>query len=343
MKKNWEYNMKTIIIGDTHFGIKKDDSYFLDYQIKYFQNVVIKEIKNRNVDNVIFLGDIFDNRKKINVRTAKLVKEQIFNDLDSIGIPIYVILGNHDIFYNQSIDVNTLSIILDCYKNFIIVDNVNFVDNCILIPWISDDNRIDFLDAISFCTKDYLFGHLEINGASLGNEEINNGIPIEAFCNYKKVFSGHVHIKQEFENIFYTGIPYQLTWGDCYSKQGIHYFDSHTGEIEFIENKDKIYYAIYLKENTTIGNPSKFKDKYVKVFYDETTRSRLNFVKQIFNPANLRYLEWIDTSEKTFLDADSEIEIEEYFSNPVEYVKNYIISNLPNTKKYFEEMEYAID
>lgn len=336
--------MKTIIIGDTHFGIKKDDSYFLDYQINYFNNVVFNEIKNRNVDNVIFLGDIFDNRKKINVRTVKLVKEKIFNELDKLGIPIYIIIGNHDIFYNQNVETNTLSVILDCYKNFIIVDNCTFVDNCMLIPWIAEENRMDIVDAISFCTRDYLFGHLEINGASMGSEEIENGIPYEAFRHYKKVFSGHVHIKQEFENIYYTGIPYQLTWGDCYGSQGIHYFDSNTGELVFIENKDKIFFTIYLRENTKLGNPSVYKDKYVKVFYDHTTKHRINFIRQIFNPANLRYLEWVDTSENNFNNENEEdIEMENYFSNPMEYVKNYIIEKVPISKKYFEEMEYAVD
>lgn len=335
--------MKTIIIGDTHFGIKKDDSYFLDYQINYFNDVVIEEIKKRSVDNVIFLGDIFDNRKKINIKTVKLVKQEIFNKLEKLDIPIYIILGNHDIFYNQNVETNTLSVILDCYKNFIIVDDCLFIDNCMLIPWIAEENKIDILDSILFSQRDYLFGHLEINGANLGNDEICNGISIDTFSHFKRVFSGHVHIKQEFENIYYTGIPYQLTWGDVYSKQGIHYFDSNNGELIFIENKNKIYYSIYLDENTQLGNPSRYKDKFVKIFYDDKIKHRLNFIKQIFNPANLKYLEWIDTSEKNLINHDEEMEMEEYFANPVEYVKNYIISQVPRAKEYFEEIENAID
>ena len=51
--------MRELIIGDVHFGIKTNSVTWLDAQIEFFNKQIIPAIKTKNVDRVIFLGDIF--------------------------------------------------------------------------------------------------------------------------------------------------------------------------------------------------------------------------------------------------------------------------------------------
>ena len=53
---------------------------------------------------------------------------------------------------------------------------------------------------------------------------------------FKKVFTGHIHIAQDYKNICYVGNPYQMTRSDTNNVKGFRCLDLETGDIDFYEN-----------------------------------------------------------------------------------------------------------
>jgi hypothetical protein len=96
-----------------------------------------------------------------------------------------------------------------------------------------------------------------------------HGTDPKVFKNFGTVFSGHFHKKSKRNNITYLGNSYQLYWNDVDELRGFHIFDLETGELEFIENPNKMFHKIYYNEaKQQLFNPNKFKDSYIKIIVE---------------------------------------------------------------------------
>ena len=60
-------------------------------------------------------------------------------------------------------------------------------------------------------------------------------------------FSGHFH-KKSAGNITYLGNTYQLYWNDEGETRGFHIYDLKSGDLEFIENTNKMFHKLYYNE-----------------------------------------------------------------------------------------------
>jgi hypothetical protein len=58
------------------------------------------------------------------------------------------------------------------------------------------------------------------------------------------VLSGHFHHKSDDGHIYYVGTPGEITWSDYNDPRGFHIFDTHTREMEFIQNPYRMFYKI---------------------------------------------------------------------------------------------------
>ena len=67
----------TLVIGDVHFGIKTNSVTWLEAQLEFFNKQVIPAIKEKHIDRVIFLGDIFDIRYAVNQQVGIEVKSLV--------------------------------------------------------------------------------------------------------------------------------------------------------------------------------------------------------------------------------------------------------------------------
>ena len=58
----------------------------------------VEELKRRDIDTVVFLGDFFHNRNTVSVNTLYVASEflELFYKND---IKLHMILGNHDLYY----------------------------------------------------------------------------------------------------------------------------------------------------------------------------------------------------------------------------------------------------
>jgi hypothetical protein len=91
--------------------------------------------------------------------------------------------------------------------------------------------------------------------------------------------------------------------------RGFHIFDLETGELEFIENPNKMFHKIYYDEaKKQLFNPNKFKDSYIKIIVEgKSTPVKLaKFVDDLYKVGvhDVKIIEQIN------LDVDDDVEIE---------------------------------
>jgi DNA repair exonuclease SbcCD nuclease subunit len=195
------------------------------------------------------VGDIFHDRKIVNLNGLNYVKKYFFDKFDEYGIKMITILGNHDIYHKNTLEINSPSLILREYKNIEVIDVPKeitlFDSNILMLPWICNDNCHQSMKAIEDSKSDICFGHLELNGFYMHRGMVcDHGMNYRIFDKFHNVISGHFHTMSHNENIKYVGIPCELTWQDCDDPKGFHIFDLHSRKFEFIQNPYKMFNRI---------------------------------------------------------------------------------------------------
>ena len=277
--------MKLAIINDTHFGCRGDSRVFLDHQQRFFENIFFPYLDEHNIRVVLDLGDTFDRRKYINYVTLKRAKEFFFDEMAKRNIEYHAIVGNHSVYYTNTNEVNSMSLLLKEYSNF------NFYEHepkeltfgstrIIMVPWITKSNSDVCFQAISDTKAPILMGHLEIHGFEMMRGTVcDHGLDKNFLSNFEAVYSGHFHYPSEYGNIKYLGAQYEMTWTDYDGKRGFHIFDTETRDIEWIENPYRVFYKLdYDDVDMTIEDiasldTSMFRDTYIKVIVKNRTNA----------------------------------------------------------------------
>jgi DNA repair exonuclease SbcCD nuclease subunit len=304
--------MKIAMINDTHFGARNDHQLFLDYFLRFFERDFFPYLKEHKIDTIFHLGDFFDRRKYINFYTLNQVKQKFLNVLVENNIKMYMLIGNHDTYYKNTNDLNSIDQILSEYSDNIIyskdpVDRVFGSVNFCFIPWICDDNRDKVLAHVMNTNADVLCGHLELNGYEVmrGVKHIG-GMDDDVFEKFNIVLTGHFHNKSSKKNIKYLGTQYEITYSDLEDMKGFHVFDTDTESIEFIENPERMFYVISTEDN--YDDYSFVADKYVKILVSRNTdrkmADRIINTIESYNPYEMNVIEdfSLDDLEKKAVD-----------------------------------------
>ena len=324
--------MKVAIITDQHFGARGDSVQCLDYYEKFYRDIFFPELEEQDVKHILILGDTFDRRKFINFNTLSRAKRMFFDMAYVNGIMITMIAGNHDTYYKNTNDVNSLDLTLAEYENIVVVTrpetiNVHGVPVCFL-PWICADNYTDSMNEIKNTKAEICMGHLEIAGfAMYRGAESHDGLSKESFNKFDMVFSGHYHHKSDDGHVFYLGNPYELTWQDYNDPRGFHIFDLETRKLDFIQNPYSLFERFEYDDSTFDPDgidTGSFADKYVKiVVVNKTDLYKFDkFINRVYqrNPLDVKIVE--DFSEFTEGEVDENINLEDTSS----VLSNYIDS-----------------
>lgn len=316
---------KVAIITDSHFGVRKGSQIFHDYFKKFYQGTFFPTLDDRGIDTVVHLGDCFDNRKTIDYWSLEWSKDNFFDPLRDRGIDLHLIVGNHDIFYKQSLSINSPNLNLREYQNVKIYDKpqtaVLHEVPVLFIPWVCEGNAEEFARELDTTSASLAWGHLEVAGYYANKDYIcEKGMPSSLFKKFKQVFSGHFHKKNSSGNITYLGNPYQLYWNDEGDTRGFHIYDMETGELEFIENPHKMFHKVYYNEDySTIVDTDFAKDAQVKLIVEKSTPKKLNkFVDKLYQEGIID-LKIIENSEIVLTD-DVEVESEDTMTTLTNYV-----------------------
>jgi DNA repair exonuclease SbcCD nuclease subunit len=275
--------LKIALLTDTHWGVRNDSPAFYDYFNKFLEGTFFPYLDEHEIKTVIHLGDLVDRRKYVNFLTASRLRSDFLDRLRDRNIDCHIIAGNHDVYYKNTNRINALSELVDRrYENittYISPITLKFDDTPILLlPWISDDNYQESMDAIKGTSAQIVMGHLELNGFEMFKGSIaDHGMDHRLFDRFDVVCSGHYHHKSDTGNIHYLGAFAEYTWSDYDDPRGFHVFDTDTRELTFIRNPykmfEKVWYDDAGKTSTEIINEShaELGDKMVKLIVKNKT------------------------------------------------------------------------
>ena len=320
--------MKIAIITDQHFGARNDSTHFLDYYDKFYKETFFPIIDSERIDTVLILGDTFDRRKYVNFYTLKRAREMFFDELHERNIEVYMLAGNHDTYFKNTNDVNSVDLLLREYNNINVIDSPqtihlnyeNVTHDVCMIPWICPENYQQCLTEMKNTSSTLCMGHFEIAGFAMhrgmpSQEGLDRGL----FKRFDYTFSGHYHHKSDADSIYYLGNPYELTWQDYNDPRGFHLFDLSTRNLTFIHNPNVMFHRIvYDDKISSISDImalslGEYNSKYVKVVVVNKTNPYLfdQFMNKIYNvnPIDITIVEdFTDLTESTEDDIINEAE-----------------------------------
>ena len=188
---------KAIVFTDIHYGLKQNSHQHLK-DCSNFADWFIEEGKLRGAETCFFLGDWHHHRASVNVATLN-TSYQDLKKLNEAFDKVYFITGNHDLYYRDKRDFNSIEFARDL-DNFVMVDKIFEQGNCAIIPWLvgNEYKKVAKIDC------KYMFGHFELPYFKM-NAMIempdHGGITAAMLDKPEYVFTGHFHKRQYDKNI----------------------------------------------------------------------------------------------------------------------------------------------
>ena len=321
--------MKIAIITDQHFGARKNSKLFHDYFLKFYNNIFFPTIEKEGITTIVDMGDTFDSRKGIDFSSLSWAKNNYYDRLKDYTI--HTIVGNHTAYYKNTNQVNAIDLLLREYNNVktysesaeVKIDNLDVL----FVPWINSENEERTFKHLNKTKCEVVMGHLELNGFQATQGHImEHGTAVGAFQRFKRVFSGHYHVRSNQEGIYYLGNPYEMFWNDAGNERGFHLFDTETLELTPVNNPYGIFYKIFY-DNTPhqTFDTREYEDKIVKLIVKEKTDQVLfeKFVDKLYASGinDLKIVENFGFNELDNIDDDEEFESEDTMSILNRYIE----------------------
>lgn len=158
---NGDITGKTLIFSDLHCGLSSNKVSKLNIVINVVKEI-LKYVKANKIENILFLGDWHHSRVTSENNTLN-VSYKLATAL-SKACHVTMLLGNHDIYFKNSVDVNSL-VVFDSIPNIDIVKTATPIKingkDCLLVPWLGD------LTQFKKSQFQMMFGHFEVSAKYL--------------------------------------------------------------------------------------------------------------------------------------------------------------------------------
>lgn len=321
--------MKVALITDTHFGFKKGNQDYHDFFLKFYNDIFFPTLKKKKIKHVIHLGDVFDVRRNIDFWSLDWARKNIFTPLQDMGVTIDVMVGNHDAFYKNTLEINSLECLLQEYDNLNLYTQPSEVTvggrKLIYLPWICEQNEEQTVNLLKETDSDVVLGHLEMAGFKTNpTYTANHGRETSEFSKFELVMSGHYHTKSKKGNFLYLGNPYQMYWNDYADQRGFHIFDTETLKLQWIKNPYEMFQKIFYddtKNNYYDLNVDNYKDTVVKlVVENKTDYTGFDYLVNSLQDVTLDLKIIEDFSTEAEDDVDMELEHEDTLTILEKYV-----------------------
>jgi DNA repair exonuclease SbcCD nuclease subunit len=251
---------------------------------------VFEAARSRKIDNIIFGGDLFHDRHKIEVYTYQRVFEALQKNLDG-KIKLWLLLGNHDIWYNDNCGISSV-IPLSALPGIEVIGDPRRV-SIAGATWDFVPFTLDPIQTVEDLSKmpgspQYAVGHIALHGALMHNETYSEVIiehdgdmvkvDAKLFKDYTNVFLGHYHAAQQVDDIVeYLGSPLELNFGEAFQKKHVLIFDCITGEKEYLENTFSPKHLIIAQEDLAKYD---LEHNFVRIVVDELGAADLVQMRQ---------------------------------------------------------------
>jgi len=221
------------IFSDLHLGVHINSPVW--HEISHnWAKWYVNELKEKEIDTVVFCGDFFHSRSEITVNTLHQAGEilDLFSDFK-----VYMIAGNHDSFYKNNCSVNSIRI-LKGRDNITVFDKPTvyqiYGQECFFAPWGTKVEEIE--------ESDVIFGHFEIESFKMNTYKLcEEGFKSKDLLDKSPlIITGHFHLREERKyetgTVLYVGSPFELDFGDEGSTKGYYTLNLQTKKFNFYEN-----------------------------------------------------------------------------------------------------------
>ena len=107
--------------------------------MQFYDNVFFPALEEHGIKLLLILGDTWDRRKYINLNTLHVVKERFFRRLENMGVQVKMIYGNHDVFYRNTNEVNSVDFLSKEFSNIEVIEQHKIFDfdglKLGILPW----------------------------------------------------------------------------------------------------------------------------------------------------------------------------------------------------------------
>ena len=272
---------KAAVFTDIHYGLKQNSHQHLK-DCNNFVDWFITEAKLREAETCFFLGDWHHHRASINIATMNASLKDL-KKLNDAFEKVYFITGNHDLYYRDKRELNSIEFARDL-PNFVMIDELFEEGNVGIVPWLVEN---EYRTVAKMKCK-YMFGHFELPFFKM-NAMIempdHGGINASMLRNPDYVFTGHFHKRQYDENIHYIGNAFPHNYADAQDNdRGYMYLEWGKEPVYVNWPECPKYVTCGLVE--LIDDPAKYLDAYtyarikldVDISYEEATFIKENFM-----------------------------------------------------------------
>ena len=249
---------------------------------------IFETAEAKKVKHILFLGDLFHERFKIDVlnylRTFEVFREYVAT---KPPYDVYLLIGNHDMYHKERWDVTAV-------KPFTVLPNVKIVDRPTTLR-LCGDNPVDFMPytenpiaELAELKKNrnqggdsipmkLLLGHMAVHGAKTNTfygvssdvivEYDNEMVPVDAsiFEDWDMTILGHYHGAQQIsKKAEYIGSPLQLAFGEVFQQKHIMILDLDTLKKEYVVNDFSPVHLIVTPKDIADEN-YKLENNFVRV------------------------------------------------------------------------------
>lgn len=311
----------TVIITDTHFGIKNNSQKWLSKQLEGLNEVLeyIHEYKYSHQDDEVLLvhcGDVFDSRSSINTMVLKEARNMLYELADSVK-EFIIIGGNHDYYSpnEEYIEVNTLDLLLQ-HPNITLITKgydirgINDFMYMFVPYYFFDGDKFNLPDLLKQYDPKVVFTHADL---------------YNTFFDGKIVISGHIHTPVSYGNSHNICSTFATTFADANSERGFYTLDCE----QFCYDLKLHPLKNIIRFHTLFDNTDGFFDSrqvntydYMRIYVTTEHRQDPRYMKVVE-----KYQEMCDNVEVIIYNADSNIN--ESFSDVID-MDSIISSMIPD-------------
>lgn len=286
---------------DIHFGKKSNSPVHNEDCLRYIDWFCEQVQNDPSIDYIGFLGDWNENRSAINIATINY-SYQGAKKLNSLGLPVYFVVGNHDLYHRHTREVHSIAPFNE-FSNFTIIDEPTIFpeigDGSLFSPYLFHD---EYPELKKYLELPFWAGHFEFKGFRITgyNVMMPTGPDPINFAGPTRILSGHFHQRQTQGNITYIGNTFPMDFGDANDfVRGMALYDHTIEKMSFIDWPDcPKYVRVKLSKmlDPSFVLPTQARVKCVldtELSYEDTSVVREEFMANF----NLRELALEETSE----------------------------------------------
>jgi DNA repair exonuclease SbcCD nuclease subunit len=307
---------KAACFTDIHWG-KKNNSETHNKDCIRFVEWFCDNVRNdKSIDHIVFMGDWFEHRAAINgltldyaYRGAKMI--------ESLGLPVYFIVGNHDLYYRTTREVYSTNFFDSL--GFHMISSPEVIDDlgakgALMCPFLFEG---EYPSLAKYFKTPVWFGHFEFKGFVVTGDtkKMDHGPDPEDYSKPKRIFSGHFHKRQTGGNVTYIGNAFPVDFSDANdTHRGMMVYDYSADDMSFI---DWLGCPSYIKTKLSLliadAKSILGKDSTVNCIVDTdiTYEQSIKLKAQLTNKYKLREITLQENPETMLALTDTDIDPEE--------------------------------